>query len=447
MGSFRKFLVGRIVNPLVDKKNGSRRLQRLRELEGFQWQPPEAIEERRWSRVKQLLEHAYRTVPYYRQLFDAHGVNIDALVRERNLSAIPILRKSTVRTHDLRSSDYDPAGLRTSKTGGSTGVPLKLFFTPVCEDYRNAAEMMTDGWAGVRLGDKRFAVWGNPVRPKGFKQHFRARLINPTVFLDTMNLSPETLREGVRAWNEEGCDFIFGHSHSIYQFAEYVLRQGHKVKKPKAIMATSMMLLAHERERIEQAFGAPVFDRYGCEEVGLIASECAVHRGMHLNAEDLILEVVDDQGNPLPPGQTGKVVVTDLNNLAMPLIRYQNEDMAALLQEPCSCGRSLPLISKPAGRIADFLKRPDGSLVAGVSLIERTLTAIAGISQMQIIQEQLKEIRINLVANERYDARAEQKLRDEFWSVFGPEVRVTINPVEMIQQEPNGKFRFSICKV
>ena len=130
----------------------------------------------------------------------------------------------------------------------------------------------------------------------------------------------------------------------------------------------------------------------------------------------------------------------------MPLIRYKIEDVGVPSAQKCSCGRGMPLMERVAGRVADFLIRRDGSLVAGVSLIERTLLKTSGLDQMQIIQEQLNRIRVNLVRSNRFLPDDEELLRRELLEVFGREMAIAVAYVESIQAEPSGKYRFSICK-
>jgi Coenzyme F390 synthetase len=150
------------------------------------------------------------------------------------------------------------------------------------------------------------------------------------------------------------------------------------------------MLLENERKVIESVFGAPVTNRYGCEEVGLIASECEIHQGLHLNAEHVLVEFIREDGAPAAPGEEGSIVLTDFMNRGMPLIRYAVGDMGVPSDRKCECGRGLPLMERLTGRTADSLKRRDGSRVAGISLVEKTLTAFPGIGQLQIIQEGLE---------------------------------------------------------
>jgi phenylacetate-CoA ligase len=208
-----------------------------------------------------------------------------------------------------------------------------------------------------------------------------------------------------------------------------------------------MMLLAPEREFIEETFGQRVTDRYGCEEVGLIASECDQHNGLHLNMDHVLVEFLREDGSDAGPGENANIVVTDLINRGMPLIRYCVEDMGVPSDRACACGRGQPLVERITGRQADFLKRPDGSLVAGVSLVERTLTAISGIEQMQLVQNELNRLSIRLVKGIYFDKYQEELLRRELQSVFGEAVAIEIQYVKNLDQTQAGKYRFAICNV
>jgi len=207
------------------------------------------------------------------------------------------------------------------------------------------------------------------------------------------------------------------------------------------------MLLEHERAVIEQAFGCRVGNRYGCEEVGLIAAECEHHRGLHVNAEHVIVELLRADGSYAAPGEEAEIVVTDLVNRGMPLIRYRIEDMGVASRVSCGCGRGLPLIEKVIGRVADFLLRRDGSFVAGVSLVEKTVTVFPGVEQLQIVQEALDVFVLNLVTGPGYGRAAEAGLRGVIHEQFGADVTVHIRDLRRIPQERNGKYRFAICKV
>src|SRR5690606_14798414 len=287
----------------------------------------------------------------------------------------------------------------------------------------------------------------NPPVAKTPKEKARSFLLERMIYLDTMNLNSDSMGAFVNRWREFKPDMIFGHAHSIFIFAQYLIKNHISDLRPQGIVATSMMLLDNERHTIERAFSAKVTNRYGCEEVGLIGVECEKHSGMHINTSHIILEVLDENDMPVAEGQPGKLVLTDLNNYGMPLIRYRVEDVGVVSGRQCSCGRTTPMLERLEGRVADFLKKPDGSQVAGVSLVERTLTKVPGIEQMQLIQDDLYEIKINRVKGPEYTPDTDPELLREFREIFDEEVKLTIQDVNRIPQESSGKYRFSICRV
>jgi phenylacetate-CoA ligase len=166
-----------------------------------------------------------------------------------------------------------------------------------------------------------------------------------------------------------------------------------------------------------------------------------------LNIEHLVIEFLREDGSPVGPGEPGKVVVTDLMNRAMPLIRYEVGDVGVLSDRACPCGRGLPLMEHVTGRVADFLVKPDGSKVAGISLIENTLTHFQGIDQMQIVQNSTTLIEINLVRGRSYTEETATGLTRYLASVFTEQVKFQLNYVNQIAPETSGKYRFSICRV
>lgn len=435
--------------PLWDLKDRSRRLEEWKNLERQQWWPRQELEALQWQRVQSMVRYAARHSPYYRGLFREHGIKPDRIRSLDDFRAIPVTTKQSIRNNLDRfiSDEFAKDELVTAKTGGSTGVSLHLYFDEACQERRNAAQLLADRWSGWDLGVKKAAVWGNPPVPKTPKQKLRHHLLDRTVYLDTMDLNDSSMGAFVKLWRREKPEAIFGHAHSIYIFARYVDREGIRDLRPRGIVATSMMLLEHERALIESAFGCRVTNRYGCEEVGLIACECEQHNGMHLNLPHVLVECLDSDGRPAAPGQPGKLVLTDLNNQGMPLIRYRVEDVGVLSDRQCNCGRGLPILERLEGRVADFLKLPSGGQVAGISLVERTLTKVPGIEQMQLVQETLDTLTINRVKGQDYDDKTDAALIAALREVFDESVTLSINDVEAIPQEASGKYRFSICKV
>lgn len=435
--------------PLWDIKDRSQRLKEWQALEKQQWWPADRLRMLQWERLQKLLAYSAEHSPFYRDLFQAHGISPDTFQNHDDLLRIPVTTKSDIRNNLDRfiSDESDRTQLVSAKTGGSTGVSLQLFFDEACQERRNAAQLLADRWSGWDLGMKKAAVWGNPPVAETLKQKLRHHLLDRTIYLDTMNLNDTTMGDFVQRWRLEQPGAVFGHAHSIFIFACYLRDQGITDLRPKGIVATSMMLLDHERKVIEQAFDCAVTNRYGCEEVGLIACECERHDGMHLNIPHVYVEFLDGENKPVKPGEPGKIVVTDLNNFAMPLIRYRVEDVGVYRERACSCGRGLPILERLEGRVADFLKLPDGGQVAGVSLIERTLTKVPGVAQIQLIQQSMNKIVIKRVKGHDYSTVTDRKLVELMRETFDRQVEIVIHDVATIPQEASGKYRFSICKV
>ena len=438
----------RVFHPLWDLKDGSRRLKILRELERSQWLPLETLQACQQERLQRMLRYAAAHSPYYgrvfrEQRFDPEHFDLKAF------ATLPLLTKSIIRssTDEILSREFPREALGIHRTGGSTGVALTTYFDDDWRQIRAADALRADQWAGCFHGMKIASLWGNPPLPKTFKQRVRGLLIDRFIYLDTIDLNDRTIGEFITAWRRGKPEILFGHSHSLYMLAHYVLEHGIRDLRPRGIISTSMMLLANEREVIEAAFGCKVIDRYGSEEVSLIACECEQHRGLHLNIEHLYIEFLREDHTAAAPGEEGAIVITDLCNRGMPFIRYQIGDVGVPSDRRCACGRGLPLMERVTGRVADYLKRRDGSLVAGVSLVERTLTAIPGIEQMQVVQPSLDEIVLNVVRAPDFNDGTEAALLAEFRKVFGPGISIRPEYVESIAQERSGKYRFSICKV
>lgn len=437
-----------VFHPLLDLKEGSRRLAILRELERTQWLPLEELQVRQRRRLQDIVRYAGKHSEFYRRRFaaagfDAANFDLDAFRR------LPVLTKADIRSHTpaMLSDEFTFDSLGEHKTGGSTGTSLTTHFDRDWLERRTADAMRSDRWAGCFHGMKIASIWGNPPQPETLRSRLRSWLIERFVYLDTMNLNDATMADFVARWRHERPEALFGHSHSLYMLARYVTSQGITDLRPVGIISTSMMLLPQERAVIEKAFGCRVTDRYGCEEVGLIACECERHHGMHLDIEHLYIEFLRPDGAEAQPQEEGTIVVTDLFNRGMPFIRYRIEDVGVPSDRRCECGRGMPLMERVTGRVADYLKRQDGSLVAGVSLVERTLTAIDGIEQMQIVQPAKSEIVLNIVRAPQYTKESEAQLLQEFTAVFGAGTRISIVPVERIPQERSGKYRFSICQI
>jgi phenylacetate-CoA ligase len=453
------FLNRNVMHPLMAWRAGSKHLKHLRELRKTQFDAPEVIRARQLAALQVQLHHAHDTVPYYRAVWNRAGVHPGDVKRLADLEAFPILTKADIRRHEraLVSSRFDIAKLRVKRTSGSTGVPLTIYCDEPAMQWKAACTLRSDEWSGWRIGQRVAKVWGNPeYRHFGLKGRLRNYFFDRAVYLDTLNLDGARIAEFARAIRRHRPGLIFGHAHSLYLLACSLKKTGVMDVRPSGIISTAMLLHDWQRAAIEKVFACKVTNRYGCEEVSLIASECEEHQGLHVNADSIYHEVVRSRGGevaddshhlttPLP--HQGKLLVTDLTNRAMPLIRYQIGDVVEPSSRCCKCGRGLPLIERVEGREADYVLTPAGRLISGISLTENFALLIPGTAQVQIVQESLTELRIRLVVDDEFGAESRRKIGELVEETFGGSVRYDVELVDAIPQEPTGKYRFCISKV
>ncbi len=438
-----EFLSRHLFQDLWDLKDGSVRMRCYRDLLNTQWLPRAEQEQRQIRALRSIVAYAISNVPWYRETLQ----NIPDAIE--SAQALPILNKEHIQAAGDRliSEEYEPATLVEARTGGSTGKPLRVLFDIQTQQRRNAAQARSNDWAGAGLGKPTIALWGNPKIDTSIKGRLRHHLLDRMGYVDTVGFNEESAQQFTDMWLKDNAKVIFGHAHSIFLLARYLQKKGESRIRPDGIIATSMSLLNNERQLIETVFDCPVTDRYGCEEVGLIASQCELHGEFHINMDHVLVEIVDANGVACKAGEPGQILVTDLVNRGMPLIRYRVGDTATMSEAICPCGRESRLLANLGGRLADFLLTHDGSHVAGISLIERTLTAVPGLNQMQVIQEEIDRFDINYVKADNFDSDSLNYIRNEFEVIFGKDITIEFYEKKSIPQLESGKYRFSICKV
>ncbi|MCE9531702.1 MAG: phenylacetate--CoA ligase family protein [Planctomycetes bacterium] len=436
----------RLMQPLMAWRSGSQHLRHLRVLRERQFDDLDTIRGRQFDAVRKILFHAYETVPFYRNLFICLGFHPSDFKSLADLTRFPVLTKADIRAHQrtLRSSSYDDRDVFLKKTSGSTGVPLTIAVDFECMQWKAACTIRSDEWSGWRQGRRVAKVWGNPeYRQQGWKGRVRNFLVDRARYLDTIGLDEPRMQTFAESLRQKQPSLLFGHAHSLYLFACYVRKHFRDAIRPEGIISTAMLLHDWQRQAIEEAFGCSVTNRYGCEEVSLIACECERHQGLHLNADSQYAEVIEDRDIP---GE-GSLIVTDLTNRAMPLIRYKVGDVVVKSNRRCTCGRGLPLIERVEGREADFVLTPAGKLISGISLTENFALHIRGTAQVQIVQESERFLRLRIVPDEDFGPESEWQIQQLVHEMFGPEMDHEVDLVERIPQEASGKYRFCISNV
>ena len=439
-----------IIAPLWALWEGSPYLRHYRQLLQTQYDPVEIIEQRQLKAVRAITAFAYKSVPFWKERFDAVGLGSSGIASWPYLHKIPLLTKKDLREQgDLLLAQGMKKGLHQHTTSGSTGVSVTVYRDEPCQQFKRGATLRCDEWTGWRLGERVAAIWGNPQIRTDWKGKLRRNLLDRTyVYLDTLKMNEQSMQVFAETLIAQRPSLLFGHAHSLYLFASFLRAKRPEARiRPKGVLSTCMVLHDFERELIASVFDCPVINRYGCEEVSLIASECRTGEGLHVNAECVYVELLDEQGEPCPPGKPGRVVVTDLHNRAMPMIRYEVGDMAVWADKPCSCGRTLPLLARIEGRVADYVLTKSGDYISGISLTENFAVKIPGVAQMQIVQEEIDRFTFNIVKGSDFCAESLEVLAEQVENHFGAGTRYTTVYLDTIPQEPSGKYRFCISKV
>jgi phenylacetate-CoA ligase len=443
------FLIRTILGPLWARWERSPYLRHYRTLRQTQYDSPQTIRARQWSAVQRMVYHAYQTVPFYRRRFQDAGLHPAQLRGWNDYQRVPLLTKADLRAHasELLSSVYERAGLFRKKTSGSTGVALEVFVDQESLQWKRACTLRSDEWSGWRFGERVAMLWGNPGHlRRGWRGRLRNALLERARYLDTLKMDEGTLERFARSLLRKPASLLFGHAHSIFLFAEFLRARRIEGIRPRGIIATAMVLHHWQRRVIEEVFRCRVTNRYGCEEVSLIACECERHDGLHLNADGVHVEILRDR-QPVPPGEAGSVVVTDLTNRGMPLLRYQVGDVAVRADRRCPCGRGLPLLERIEGREADYVVTRAGELISGISLTENFALLVPGIAQLQIVQETTERFVFRIVRGPDFGHASIQKMQRLVAQRFGPGVTFACAYVDRIEPEPSGKYRFCISRV
>lgn len=439
-----RLLAQHVFLPLSRRREGFDCSPIVRELEASQFLSLDEIRERQFEQIKKLLKYSYENVPYYRGLFKRMGATPDDIKSLDEFSQVPPLTKSEVRDHheELLSTKYELSSLTPKKTGGSTGVPLHLYWSREATAFKQAATQRHDGWSGYAPGEKLAQLWGADAGHDSLRAKLYNYLVTRRLLLDTLEMSEENTLAFVEQVRRYRPLYLLGHAHSVYILALFLEEHGIDDLAIRSIICTAEVLTDGERRKIEQVFSAGVFNRYGCEELSVVASECEQHEGLHINSEGLYVEVIDgDEETP------GELVITDLVNEAMPFIRYQIEDTATIYTTPCACGRGLPRLKKLYGRSSDFLYTPDGRMLSGISIMDHFAIDIPGVWQVQLVQDALDHLLVKIVRTEKFGELSLRKLALTVPEFFGNAMRYDVEYVDQLPMTARGKYQFAVSKI
>ncbi len=399
--------------------------------------------------LRRLVRHAYRHTAHYRELMDAAGLSPEDIRSPADLTRLPLLEKHIARaTGETRTSTAPPFAQVIKTTSGTTGTPMIVKYNAESRVWRDATRWRGYGWAGYQPGMKAFHWWGVlATQAAGWKKYKVEldHLLRRDHYMDCSPRDDAHLQRAVETVRKLQPEVMLAYAQGAASLARYVQRTNGRSWNSFPVITGAERLWPHDREAMQAAFGPDVYETYGCREVMLIGSECEAHDGLHLSMENLICElIVREHGTTRParPGETGEVVITDLHNLAQPLIRYVGGDSAvARTPGPCRCGRTLPRIGPIEGRVTDTLHDGKGNPVNGLLFSILFVSVVEHTRQFQIFQKKTGEISLRVVpavAGGKMPPEAEQ-LAHSFIRKYLPGVPMTIDYVDDIPVGNAGK--------
>lgn len=456
-----------MISRLIDRPRGAlyRAALRLnrgaeRELEFMrmaQWFSPGQIREIQAERLERLLAYAHEHVPYWRGVLERTGVFVGGAVRLDRFGALPTLDKPTIRANfDAMTSD-EAAALHAirNRTGGSTGEPLVVLQGR--DEVRvtgGAVTRLFYEWHGARPGDREVKLWGS-TRDLYGKQRLSWEAIRQAAtgitLLNAFRMTPERMELYVRLLNRLRPKVLRGYSSNLFELAQFAEERGMHVEPPGVVISSAGTLYPHLRTKMERVFGARVANHYGSREMHTMAMECPEAAGLHLSAVTHLIEVLGDDERPCPPGVEGDLVITNLLNRAMPLIRYRIGDRAVLAAGDCLCGRGLPRLARLSGRRVDCFKTRDGRRVPGEYFIHLlgVLLSDNPMTKFQVVQEDWEclVLRFTLKPGAELRAVARQEILDKTWAVMGRSCQIRFEHVEDIAPLDSGKYMYTECRL
>jgi phenylacetate-CoA ligase len=402
------------------------------------------LDEARRQSLRALLRHAGEHSAYYRRIFAEHQFAPDALAGFADLKKLPTITKHTLNSSmsEVLAANYRPEELMRSSTGGSSGVTLEFYRDRRATVIRHAQDYFFNAQLGLFPGMKRAWVWGSELDAFSLGS-LKARLSNfvteRAVYFYSFDATAERMRVFLKQLARHRPRLIIGYPNMLVALADFAVRENIKVPAVEKVITTAEPLYEFGRRKLREVFGAEVINRYGLRELGTVASQTSEAGGLVLFEPSYHIELLDNNGEQVAPGELGELVITDFFNYAMPLIRYRTGDLARLKEAEGSSGwRELSAV---AGRVVDMLVRPDGSLIAGEAVL-MALRQVGIRCKLQVVQTEPDRLLIKHLRDEKIADEHRQELQQRLDQLFDVEIALTFVAHDSLGYDKSGKYRY-----
>ena len=453
--SLRASFTHRIYWPLVQKLKREYAARALKELSESQWKSQDELHSKQWQLVRRKVNRSAREVPYYQESFRRIGWDFkNKDFSYEDFLNIPKVGKEQVRDNlsEFLNPDYKGRN-KEGSTSGSTGESLTLYYSIEHGSYSEAARWRAKAWWGIKPGSPHIVIWGRPYT--GYKdrlsQQVKSYLMNSLLF-SAFDIRKDSIK---KVWKKI-CRFkphiIYGYPSGIFPLAEYLGENNIPADKLgiKVAMITAESCSLEQRSAIEKVFGCKTANEYGCSETGGFVYECP-QGSWHISTELTFIEFLDKKGNPIRPGETGEIYLTDLRNECMPLIRYRVGDTGGHVSGICPCGRSLPLMNVSVAKESDFIRFADGKILSSEIFDYVNLAVMKtyphSILKFRVTQKTGDLFEIEVVPGSGPVDRAQQLFEQLMKKQLGRNIKIHFKMVPNIEREPSGKLRYFISEI
>lgn len=435
----------------------------LGEMQQAQWLPAEELRARTENRLSWLLQHAAENVPFYRELYRRLRLFPSQLRTIPDLGLLPIVSKAVFRERPLK--DFLAANIPPDRhlqwtTSGSTGEPFKFYLDRRMMPLVSASHLYYDSCFGFNPFDRYVRVMAPPVdapplpRDTPLSRRFRYTMYSRLQakyeswtqrrfsMFDVDGERAEDIYQCIESFRPK---YILGYTSTLATIGDELLRRQLRLSRPLGGVITIAETLTPERRRsIEEYFRAPIINRYGQREFKFWCAQSCPESPVrfHVNTDLVAWEIVREDGAPAAPGESGRLVLTNLHNYAMPFIRYDTGDRAVAGATACNCGRGFPLIEQLEGRSQECLRTPSGRMINPVGLGQYLFVShnyVDVVRHYQLAVDAPDRMRLLVVPADGFGEGDRERLQKDMTLLLGRGVNVTVDTVDEIPLEKSGK--------
>jgi len=441
-----------VLPPLLHRDKRGSALRHWRFLEQSQFWSRQQLLDYQFERLSALLKHAAETTPFYREVFSSNGLRPGDIKSIEDLGKLPVLTRKHIYEgiDSLISDKYGKDQLQRFTTSGTTAQRAVLYRNQESFNIKLGLQWRHEGWLGRKPGEKMALIWPANMdfeHKGGWRDRFKDRYLWREIMYQAGSHRAAELKQVYENLKSFGARYLKVFPTELQTLAEYIEESGLRPLKMNGILSTGEPLYPHQRQLFRRMFECDVLDMYASREAGNTACEGPSHEGLLIAMETNIVEIVDEHDQPVPPGERGAILITDLTNFGAPMIRYRIHDYGSLIDRPSSCGRGLQLMEPAVGRVTDDLWTADGARhsghVIGIALTEDG----PFFGQFQIVQEAVDHFVVRLAEQPPPGQEHFDHINLIMKKIAGGNVKIDIQVVEHIPQERSGKVRFVICKL